>query len=153
MSEPDERGQTLPEGHTWQTTVEPRLPEPVDSRPRETQKRVFVELIGEGCNISEACAAVGINRSTVFRWRRDDAEFAAQVKQAFVVRVDTLVKEAERRAMRGSDKLLMFMLCNYAPDRFAMTQKIEHSGAIDTAAAILAARRRVGVGEPGEDLC
>lgn len=128
--------------HQDQSVLEPKVPQPIDPDPRGTQRRVFLELIAEGSNIGEACAALGVNRSTVFRWRKDDPGFNAAVLRAFVANIEGLKREAERRAMKGSDKLLMFLLCNYAPDQFSNTQKLEHSGAVDLANAVLAARGR-----------
>lgn len=144
MNDDSTPGSTLPPGHVMQTLGEPRLPEEMDPDPKATQRRVFIELIAEGCNIEEAARTLGINRSTAWRWRKDDPEFERAVKGAFVVHIEGLKREAERRAMKGSDKLLMFLLCNYAPDQFSNSQKIEHSGQVDLAQAITAARGRAG---------
>jgi transposase-like protein len=103
--------------------------EPEDQR--SARRAVLVELIAEGSNLSEAARAVGINRSTLFRWRQADPEFDKAIRSAFVASVEALKREAERRAMNGSDKLLMFLLCNYAPDQFSNLQKLEHSGSLN----------------------
>jgi hypothetical protein len=118
------------------------------------RKRAFVELIASGCNFTEAAEALGVHRITAFQWRREDPGFNAECMQALRVSIDMLKKEAERRAIRGSDKLLMFLLERYDPEKFHLAQKLEHSGAVDLAGAVLAARRRGNVGsEPGSDLC
>lgn len=117
------------------------------------RKRVFAELIATGCSFNEAAEALGVNRVTAFRWRQEDPEFAQACRDALKVSINVLKAEAERRAIRGSDKLLMFLLERYAPDQFHIAQKMEHSGAVDLASAVLAARRRTAAAEPGEDLC
>lgn len=91
----------------------------------EDRQRVFLEGISAGLNYTEASQLADVDRVTAYRWRQDP-EFAKRVKEAREVSVDMLIKEAERRAMRGSDKLLEFLLCNYSPERFQRaTQKID----------------------------
>lgn len=115
---------------------------PTVAQRKAEHKAAFVELITSGCNFAEAAEALGIDRSTAFRWRQQDADFAQACRDAFKASVDVLKREAERRAMKGSDKLLMFLLCNYAPEQFSNTQKVEHSGELSIAQAIVAARKR-----------
>jgi hypothetical protein len=122
-----------------------------EQRTKATQK-AFLDLLAEGCNFTEANAALGINRATSFRWRQTDPEFAQACRVAFKVSLDKLKAEAERRAVNGSDKLLMFLLERYDPAQFHIAQKLEHSGAVDLANTIIAARSRVKP-EPGCDLC
>lgn len=109
---------------------------------REARKAVVLELLAEGCNLREAAAALGIHRGTIRRWRLADPEFAAGVRTAFKANVESLKGEAERRAMNGSDKLLMFLLCNYAPEQFSQQSKVEVSAGAGLAEAIIAARQR-----------
>lgn len=117
---------------------------------RIARKQAALELRAEGMTKNDVAAGVGVVRHTITRWIQTDPEFAARWREATHFKVDDLKSEALRRAMAGSDKLLMFMLCNLAPDQFSQTQKIEHSGAIQMAQAILAARRRVQ-GQAGDD--
>jgi transposase-like protein len=115
------------------------------TEPDEHVKRkVALELIAEGSNLSETARALGVNRSTLWRWRRDHPEFDRQVREAFVASVELLKREAERRAMSGSDKLLMFLLCNYAPDQFSQTQRLEHTVDESMAKRIADSRKRAG---------
>lgn len=109
---------------------------------REARKEAALELLAEGCDLSETAAALGVHRHTLRRWRQGDPEFARRCVEAAKVHVDALKAEAERRALRGSDKLLMFLLCNYAPDQFSMQSKLEVSAGAGLADAILAARQR-----------
>lgn len=130
----------------------------------EERQDAILALVEAGCNDSEACRALGINRFTIWRWKRDYPDFLSRYKKAKSVTLGKLVAEAERRAMRGSDKLLEFLLCNYAPDQFRRTQHIEATGkdgaplippehAADRAAALLAmARLRKDGADPADDL-
>lgn len=118
------------------------------------RKAAYVELIASGCSHSEAAEGVGVDRATAWRWRQNDPEFARACGEALKVNIETLKREAERRAIRGSDKLLMFLLERYDPSQFHLAQKLEHSGTVDLASAVIAARRRAGAeDEPGADLC
>jgi transposase-like protein len=115
----------------------------LDPDLKSTRKRVVLELLAEGSSICEAARGVGLDRSTVFRWRQHDPEFAQACRQALVANVEVLKREAERRALKGSDKLLMFLLCNYAPEQFSQAQKVEVHDAGGIAAQIVAARKRL----------
>lgn len=91
----------------------------------------FLALIAEyGTTDMAAAAAVGRSRWTVIDWKKKPA-FLARYKEARRVGLDQLVREAERRALNGSDRLLEFLLCNYAPERFSSKQKVEHAGGIN----------------------
>jgi hypothetical protein len=49
-------------------------------------------------------------------WRDDDPSFAAEWLDAAEAGIDLLEDEARRRAMAGSDLLLIFLLRNRRPD-------------------------------------
>ena len=118
------------------------------------RKEAAIEMMSFGVSMSEIAEAIGVDRATFFRWRKDDPEFNAKLHAKLVINKDMLQAEAERRALRGSDKLLMFLLERYDPEKFHLAQKLEHSGAVDLASAVLAGRRRTGAdSEPGSDLC
>lgn len=119
--------------------------------PSEAQE-AFLELVGAGMRDPDAAAGVGVHRTTAWRWRLDPA-FLARYKEAKRVHLDQLIQEAERRAMNGSDRLLEFLLCNYAPERFSNKQKVEHSGEINLAERLARARKRTTAPEDdGSDL-
>jgi hypothetical protein len=131
--------------------------------PGQVDRELAVELAAAGFANHEIEDCLGVNKTTFWRWRKTDPEFAVRIADARTVgrkeRVRQLKSEAERRALRGSDKLLMFLLCNYAPDEFSNTQRLEHTDKTGMVQEILAARRRAGQApaaaepEPGADLC
>ena len=92
------------------------------------RQAIFLEAISQsGCRDGEAAAIAGVHRVTAWRWQLEP-RFADQVREARKVGVQKLIAEAERRAMRGSDMLLKFLLCNYDPERFRDRQAVDVKG-------------------------
>lgn len=70
-------------------------------------------------NVRLSCEAVGIGRTTVYRWRRRWATFAAAWDEAQEDATDILEATAWKRAVdEASDRLLMFLLKAHRPERF-----------------------------------
>jgi hypothetical protein len=96
----------------------------------------FLETLAETCHVSKSCEITQISRQTAYRWRRDDAEFAAKWKDALEMGADLLEEEAIRRAKDGvrrpvyqggllvghvreySDTLLIFLLKGAKPKKY-----------------------------------
>lgn len=115
------------------------------------RQTAFLDLIEEhGINDRDAADIIGVTRWTVWRWKKDP-DFAPRYKAARQVRIEHLIKEAERRALNGSDRLLEFLLCNYAPERFSNKQKVEHSGEVSVAERLARARKRTTTPEIEDD--
>lgn len=106
--------------------IEP--PGVVEGMTREERVEEFLRLLAMGCRVRDAAASVAIHYSTLYRWRDTDPAFAKRWEDATRIKVDHLIKEAERRAMSGSDRLLMFMLQAYEPDKFKQRSAVEHQG-------------------------
>lgn len=94
------------------------------------EQQIYLEGITSGMDYAEASALAGIDRSTGYRWRQDPG-YMGLIRAARRVTIDRLKEEAERRAMRGSDKLLEFLLCNYAPEQFKRAQSVDLTAKID----------------------
>lgn len=94
---------------------------------REEREEEFLRLLSEGVRVRNAANAVAILAPTLYRKRREDPVFAKRWEDAQRIKVGHLIAEAERRAMSGSDKLLMFLLTNYAPDKFKKASTLEIS--------------------------
>lgn len=104
------------------------LPEPpgvVAGMTREEREDEFIRLLGEGEKVKHAAAAVSIHFVTLYRRRNADPEFAKRWEDAQRIPVQRLEGEALRRAMRGSDRLLEFLLKSLAPERFGEKQRLE----------------------------
>lgn len=108
--------------------IEP--PGVADGLTHEERVDEFLRLLSQGCTVRQAAAAVAINYSTFYRMRKADPAFAKRWEDATRVSVDHLVREAERRAMSGSDKLLVFLLSSYDPARFKNRSTVEHEGGV-----------------------
>ena len=117
-------------------------------------------LVASGGNVSRACQAIDVARLTAYRWREEDPEFAADWDKAKAAGLDALEDEAIRRAFEGIDKpivhqgfitdtvkeysdtLAIFLLKGGKPEKYK--ERVEHSGQVDIAARIVAARKRSG---------
>ena len=135
-----------------------------------------------GKSLREICAAEGMpNRSTVHDWIANNVQgFAAQYARAKETGLDQLAEEClqiadspligeevisradggvetRRGDMLGHRRLQietrLKLLAKLAPKKYGDLQKIEHSGGVDIAATILAARRRSGLAVVNEEQC
>jgi hypothetical protein len=78
----------------------------VPSRPVEGKKvpaivEPFLAELAHGASVTAAAEYAGVSRAMVFRWRRDDLEFARRWDEAVQMGVDRLEDEAYRRAVHG----------------------------------------------------
>lgn len=108
----------------------------------------FITTLSETCNVSEACRAAAIGRSTAYEWKDADPEFAALWKEAEEIAADRLEREAWRRAVEGvdkpvtfqgqitatykeySDRMLEILLKGHRPEKYTERQKVEHAGGV-----------------------
>lgn len=74
--------------------------------------------------VSAACSAAVCGRSTWYQWLNQDELFARLVTEAQAHRKDALEQEAERRAITGSDTLLIFLLKAADPNKYRDKQII-----------------------------
>ncbi len=111
------------------------------------RKEIFLAFIEGGARYNEAAEKAGMSRVQAWRWKKSDPAFVKRLEAARKASVAKLRLEAERRAMAGSDKLLVFLLCNYAPEQFQERQTVDHRGKVDLAGTIAQARKRIGEAE------
>jgi hypothetical protein len=111
---------------------------------KETRMREFLALVGAGYTDQDAAAAVGYSRWAPIQWKRSQPGFVDAYNRAKHVNVDALITEAKRRALRGSDRLLEFLLCNLAPDQFKRTDNQRVDVNVNLADRLTAGRRRAG---------
>ena len=131
------------------------LPEPpgvTAGLTREEREDEFLRLIAAGCSIREACAAVALPWSSLYKKRDTEPAFAKRWEDAKRIEVSALIEEAKRRAMKGSDRLIMFMLTNLAPGQFNNRNETVIKTDQDLADAILTARRRASKAPDVDDL-
>jgi hypothetical protein len=98
-------------------------------------KDLFLQRIAGCGSIPQSCAGL-VSRRTVFLWRRYDLDFKARFDEAILGFIEKLEAEADRRAVEGvprdvlfhgkriaterqySDSLLMFRLRSLAPEKY-----------------------------------
>jgi hypothetical protein len=105
--------------------ADPEPPGVIEGMTREEREDEFFRLLHTGCTVRQAAKAVAVNFTTMYRKRLADPEFAKRWENAQRIKVEHLVREAERRAMCGSDKLLMFLLQAADPVRFRNHQSLD----------------------------
>ncbi len=113
----------------------------------------FLAALAKSGIIGDACKAAGINRGTFYDHRDKDPEFAKAAADAIEASIETLEKEARRRALQGtnkpvfhqgrecgkikeySDTLTIFLLKAQRPEIYRERYDLRHSGKIETGAA------------------
>ena len=96
------------EGQAWEGSG--------DKEPRaKTRKEKFLRAYRTGMSVGNAARAAAVDRRTVYRWRDRDPEFAKAWLEAREGLVEDLEMEAYKRAFKGNDRLLMFLLRSYKP--------------------------------------
>jgi hypothetical protein len=84
------------------------LPEP-GSQPFD--KSVFLDLLQETGSVKDACLSLGVTEKTAYVAKRKDKAFSEEWNALIQDgALDKLEAEAVRRALSGSDSLLIFML-------------------------------------------
>lgn len=93
-------------------------------------RATFVKTLEQRCNVTEACRAAGIGRSTVYRWREENPAFASAWAEAEEIAADKLEQLAWERAESGeSDRMLEILLKGHRP-KYRDKQQIEHTGTV-----------------------
>lgn len=70
-------------------------------RDATAKKAAFLAAFAECGTVRHAAEAVGVDRSTAFRWLQNDPEFKAAFDDAEQQAADALEREARRRAIEG----------------------------------------------------
>lgn len=123
------------------------------------KREPFLKALATLGNYKGAAEAAGIDRKTVYRWRKDDPTFEQECVDALDEATDGLEAEARRRAVEGvdepltfqgaifgqvrrySDQLLTLLLKANRPEKFREKSSMELTGAgggpvkVDDAAA------------------
>lgn len=74
-----------------------------NATPQRMREAFLKELRRRG-NVSDAARAAGVDRSTPYRWREAEPEFAAAWDEAIESVMDAMEGEAYRRAVEGVDE-------------------------------------------------
>ena len=159
------------------TTVERAIRRPPVALTDEACER-FLGTLRAGLSATSGAAAAGVHKSTLYRRRADDAEFAAAWDEAREEGIDRIVDEAVRRAVTGverpvfgkggevvgtavdySDRLLELLLRGLRPETFGASAKLTINGGREppdlsggpTLGELAAFLRSIGAGEPAAE--
>ena len=109
-----------------------------------TWRAPFLAALQNSGNVRASCLAAKVDRAVVYRRRDDDEPFRGQWDEATRDAVELLEAEARRRAMSGSDVLLIFLLkANDAKYRFA--ENVHVTGELSWPALVARAREVIEV--------
>jgi hypothetical protein len=113
---------------------------------RTPEKRAaFLQRLAEGESITAAATAIDVGRQTVYEWRADDVDFRQDWDAAIEAGTDRLEDEARRRAIDGSDLLLIFLLRARRPETYNRKQQVALSGDPGSAPISVVAQESNGV--------
>lgn len=109
-------------------------------------RAAFLAGLEETGNVTLACQAAKVGRTTVYRHREEVPDFASAWESSMQIAADLLEAEARRRAAEGvtepvyqggklvgtirkySDTLLIFLLKGARPEVYRERYNVEHSG-------------------------
>ena len=88
----------------------------------------FLRALSNGATVKEASTEAGVSRNTAYTRRRLDEDFAAAWAEAVEVGTERLEAAAYRRAIDGSDVLMIFLLKSRRPEIYRERREILHTG-------------------------
>lgn len=68
-------------GDRW-TYAREKVEDALNARPLSMNQSLAVDMLASGCSDAETAAQVGVDRSTVWRWRTSSRSFIAQLSAA-----------------------------------------------------------------------
>lgn len=101
------------------------------TKPKAVQRilweKALLTAIQQTGNLTLASQVAGIDRRTVYKRYRIDDKFREEYDNAMDAGIDILEAEARRRAMAGSDTLLIFLLKGARPEKYRDNYHVETS--------------------------
>lgn len=102
---------------------------PPDRTIRTPKKEAaFLEELSQGNSVAQACRAAEIGRTTAYDWRNADEDFAARWDAAIEEGTDLLEDAAKKRAIDGSDTLMIFLMKGRRPDKYRDNSTVKLQG-------------------------
>lgn len=92
----------------------------------------FLEALAKHGTVTKACDAAGVGRTTAYRERQADEEFALAWADIDSQVTEKLEGKAVQMALAGDGKMLEFLLKARKPEQYRESYKVEHSGSIKT---------------------
>lgn len=172
MAKPAHDGAVTPKKHTAKKAA-PKRPRGRPTLYTVERGKSICERLATGEPLTAICETVGMPAvRTVSLWKETHKEFAAAFARARADGFDALAEQClviantpvdgveittddkggvteKRGDMLGHRKLQietrLKLLAKWDPKRYGDLQKVEHSGSVDVAATLMAARKRAGV--------
>lgn len=91
------------------------------------QERFLAELTKTG-NVRLSCKKALVSRGYVYRHKQESKDFGKAWRVAIREATDALLAEARKRALKGSDTLIIFLLKAYRRDLFGDKVELRHRG-------------------------
>lgn len=88
------------------------------ARVAQAKKTSFLTAFADLGTVTHAARAAGVPRRTVYDWLERDPQFALGFRAAEQEAIDSLEREARRRAIAGSDTLLIFLMKGANPAKY-----------------------------------
>ena len=106
------------------------------------RQRKALAAMSSGQSVTAAADTAAINRWTIYRWRKEDEDFAEAMARAQEEGIARLEDHARQRAMdaeRPSDALTMFRLKAHRPVKYRERVDLAHSGGIEQVKRVIMA--------------
>src|SRR5262249_22159554 len=117
------------------TPVEAPPAEPADGAPDAAgltpNQRRFLAAYARVGNVTAAADLAGLCRTNHYLWSPASPAYAEAFRAAQEEAVERLEEEARRRAMAGSDLLLIFLLKALRPEVYRERHEHRHGGSTD----------------------
>jgi hypothetical protein len=107
----------------------------------------FLEAFAATGNVRLATSAAGVSRDAPYKRARVRQSFADRWAKAREEAIDLLEAEARRRALSGSDALLMFLLRAHRPERYRETVRIDLAREASAIAGLLGVEPEAAIAE------
>jgi hypothetical protein len=108
------------------------IKEPPEWASLTVNQRRFLTAYAECGNITRAAAVAKITRRPHYDWLAAEPDYVRAFKEAGDTAADRLVEEARRRAMVGSDVLLIFLLKGLRPETYRDNHHLTFKGKVDS---------------------
>lgn len=106
----------------------PSTPSTDSTGPWPAWCQVFLDLFAQTGNVMLSARGAGVDRTRPYQFRNRDEAFAAAWVEADTTATQHLEAEARNRAMKGSDRLLIFLLQARDPARYRPNYRVELTG-------------------------
>lgn len=114
--------------------------------PKYTPEKrdVILDALANNPSLGSAARKGRISRRTLWMWRRDNPDFAAECEAAREQGFEALEDALIARGQKSDTTAAIFMLKSWRPDRYRETTRHEHTGKDGEALTITIAQRPDG---------